>query len=257
MNTNMRRTVLPTACLLAGLFVPLHAFADTINVAVANSTCSAMQKVGQLFEQHSGHKINYQCKSSGLLAKGLKGGAITADIYVSANREWVDFMIEADLIRPEQVTMPWGNTLVVVAARNSSLGDFSWSDLVTPKIKTILIGDPGTAPFGRYTKDAMQHTGVWEQAKSKVTTKMHITLLAEAMAEADSSTVGIMFRSNTNASHRVLFNVDERWHEPINYYVAPLKAAAGKSVVADLLRFMQDGEARLIFEAEGFRVYAH
>lgn len=241
--------------LIGALTAPVHA-AETINVAVANSTCIAMQRVGELFAQRHGDQINYQCKSSGLLAKGLKGGAISADIYVSASREWMDFMIESGLINPEQVTNPWGNELVVIAARSSTLEHLSWSDLADPKVKTIMIGDPGTAPFGRYAKEAMQNTAIWDAAKSKVTTKMHITLLADAMAIADSSTVGIMFRSNITPHHKILLDVDESWHEPIHYYAAPLAGAADKPVVAELMRFIQDREARMIFEAEGFRVNA-
>ncbi|MEW6647916.1 MAG: molybdate ABC transporter substrate-binding protein [Pseudomonadota bacterium] len=256
MNNKVRRTIVSAICLFSGMIVPAYASADAISVALANSTCDAMHKVGTLYEQRSGHQINYQCKSSGLLAKGLTGGAIAADIYVAANKEWMDYMIAEGLVEPAQVTQPWGNELVVVAAKNSSLAASAWSDLASPKIDTILIGDPGTAPFGRYAKDAMQHTALWEQVKSKITTKKHITLLAEAMAKANSSTVGIMFRSNVNENHRVLFNVDERWHEPIHYYVAPLKSAAGKRAVSDLLHFMQDEEARRIFQADGFRVYA-
>lgn len=256
MNRILRDIVPATLCLLAALLMPVSASADTITVAVANSTCSAMQKVGALFEQHSGHHINYQCKSSGLLAKGLKGGAISADIYLSASKEWMDFMVDAGLVGAEHVMSPWGNDLVVAAAKHSPVEISTWAELASPKVQTILIGDPSTAPFGRYAKEAMQHTGIWDAAKSKIITKKHITLLADTLSAADGSTVGIMFSSNITASHRVLFRLDETWHAPIRYYAAPLKSAADRAIVAELLRFMQGKEAQAIFAAEGFRVYA-
>lgn len=256
MNRNLRNVVPATVCLLAAWLMPASASADTITVAVANSTCSAMQKVGNLFEQRSGHHLNYQCKSSGLLAKGLKGGAISADIYVSASKEWMDFMVGAGLVGSEHVVSPWGNGLVVAVAKGSPLELSAWTELATPKVKTILIGDPGTAPFGRYAKEAMQHTGIWEKAKSKIITKKHITLLADTLAAAEGATVGIMFSSNTTASHRILHRVDETWHTPIRYYTAPLKNAADKAIVAEFLRFMQGKEANAIFAVEGFEIYA-
>jgi molybdate transport system substrate-binding protein len=256
MNRILRNVVFATICLLFAWLMPAGASADTLTVAVANSTCSAMQKLGNLFEQRSGYHINYQCKSSGLLAKGLKGGAISADIYVSASKEWMDFMVDAGLVGAEHVTSPWGNELVVAAATHSPIEITAWAELATPKVQTILIGDPSTAPFGRYAKDAMQHTGIWDEAKSKIITKKHITLLADTLAAANGSTVGILFRSNITASHRALLRVDEAWHAPIRYYVAPLKSAADQAIVSELLRFMQGKEAQAIFEAEGFRVYA-
>lgn len=241
---------------LVAVLAPAYASADTISVAVANSTCSAMQKVGRLFEQRSGSHIVYQCKSSGLLAKGLKGGAISADVYVAASREWMDFMIDAGMVKSEHVMSPWGNVLVVAAAKNSPLELNAWAELATSKVKTILIGDPGTAPFGRYAKEAMQHTAIWEQAKSKIVTKKHITLLADTLADADDATVGILFSSNITSRHRMLLAVDEAWHEPIRYYAAPLTSAAETVAVSQFVRFMQGAEAQAIFAAEGFRVYA-
>lgn len=249
--------VVPTfLCLLVGLLSPANASADSINVAVANSTCGAMKQLGKIFEQRSGHRVRYLCKASGLLAKGLKGGAISAKIYVSASKEWMDFMIDAGMVKPEHVISPWGNELVVAAAKTSPIEISAWSDLGTPKVKTILIGDPSTAPFGRYAKQAMQHTAIWEQAKLKIVTKKHITLLADTLAEADDTTVGILFSSNTTTSHRIMFKVDESWHTPIRYYAAPLKSAAEGTTASEFLRFMQGKEAQAIFEAEGFRVYA-
>jgi molybdate transport system substrate-binding protein len=215
-----------------------------------------MHEVGKLFEQRSGVHIIYQCKSSGLLAKGLKGGAINADIYVSASKEWMDFMIGAGMVRPDHVMSPWGNGLVVAAAKNSPLELNAWAELATAKVGEILIGDPGTAPFGRYAKEAMQHTGIWEQAKTKIVTKKHITLLADTLANADDTTVGIMFSSNTTSRHRILLKVDDTWHKPIRYYAAPLISSAEIAIVSEFVRFMRGSEARALFEAEGFTVYA-
>lgn len=242
--------------LWAGIACNITAHAENITVAVANSTCTAMHKLGELFQQQSGHTISYQCKASGLLAKGLKGGAISADIYVSASKKWMDFMTEAGMVSAQNVVTPWGNELVVAAAKNSRIEISDWKELASPKVKTILIGDPGTAPFGRYAKQAMEHTGIWEQAKSKITTKKHITLVADTLAKADDSTVGILFSSNTTAKHRVLLRVDASWHSPIRYYAAPLKGSEGRASANDLLRFMQGKEAQAIFSAAGFKVYA-
>lgn len=256
MNMTLRRVVPALLGLLAGMLTPAYTSAETIHVAAANSTCSALQQLGKLFEQRSGHHIICQCKSSGLLAKGLKGGAISADIYISASKDWMDFMTDAGMIKVAQVKSPWGNELVVATAKSSPLALSGWAELATPKVKTILIGDPGLTPLGRYAKEAMQHSAIWEQTKTKVVTKKHMTLLADILAESDGSTIGIMFRSNVTASHRVLFKVDETWHTPIRYYAAPLNSATQRAIVMEFLRFLLSKDAQMIFAAEGFRVYA-
>jgi ABC-type molybdate transport system substrate-binding protein len=50
--------------------------------------------------------------------------------------------------------------------------------------------------------------------------------------------------------------VEEAWHEPIRYYAAQIKGGYGAATAADFIRFLQGTEARAVFEAEGFRVYA-
>lgn len=249
------RFVTTALCLLAGWLSPAFSSADPLNVAVANSTCKVMQALGEIFEQRHGTAVRYQCKASGLLAKGLKGGAINADIYVSASKAWMDYMQEAGMVDAQQVTSPWGNELVVAAAKSSPLELAAWSELGSTKVETILIGDPSIAPFGRYAKQALLHTALWEQAKRKVITKKHITLLADSLAVADAATVGILFASNTTDRHRVLYRVDKSWHTPIRYFAAPLKRSANKPMVIEWLRFMQSEQAQGIFKAHGFIVY--
>lgn len=226
--------------------------AAALNLAVADSTCDAMKKVGELYNAKSPVQFNFICKSSGLLAKGMRGGALNADIFVSADREWMDFAIEHGLVAPEQVVSPWGNTLVVASAKGSPLRFTGWQDLASDKVTTILIGDPGTAPFGRYAKQALETSGIWERVKHKIETRKNISLLAESLAGANATTVGILFKTHLNGELRAVFAVDKAWHPPIRYYMAPLKASAGQSEVAHFLKFTRGTGARAVFKAEGF-----
>lgn len=230
------------------------AHASELNLAVANSTCSAIKKVGQIFAKRNDIAINYICKSSGRLAKGLNGRSIKADIYVSANRKWMDYMIKNGLVNAAKVTSPWGNELVVATRKDSQLKITDWTELSSEKVKAILIGDPGTAPFGRYAKQAMQSTGIWEKVKNKIETKKHITLLAETLAEADANTVGVLFASNVNEKHREIYSVNTSWHPSIRYYMAPIEKTVKNEKLDLLLRFIQGSEVREVFRSKGFKV---
>jgi len=233
----------------------VNVMAEEITLAVANSTCHAIKQVGNLYQQqHSNIKLNYICKSSGRLAKGLHGNAIKADIYISANRKWIDYMINAELVSSDKVISPWGNKLVVATPSNSNITHFSWEDMATQKVEKILIGDPGTAPFGRYAKQALTSTNLWKQVRHKVETKKHITLLAETLADASPSTVGILFYSNLNDSLRVLQGIDPAWHAPIEYFLAPLTKAQPNTQVVSLLNFIQSDSAQAVFLKEGFKL---
>lgn len=248
--------------IIASLFVvptlTVHdARAAEMTLALANSTCNAMKQAGDLYRAGKSLHINYSCKSSGLLAKGMNGGAISADIFVSADREWMDYAVDNGLVSRDKVASPWGNSLVVGVPKNSPLQLKEWRELASDSVTTILIGDPGTAPFGRYAKDALKASGLWERVKGKIQTRKNIELLADALAQADATTVGILFRTNMDDQLRQVIAVDAKLHKPIRYYVAPLKAAAGNEEVTGFLKFLRSRVAQEVFRAERFDVNVH
>jgi len=240
---------------IATTFFP-HARAGELTLALANSTCDAVIKVEDLYRASHPVRFTHHCKSSGLLAKGMRGGALKADLFISADREWMDFAVENDLVAADRVSSPWGNALVVATPKNSLMQRLDWQDLASDKVTVILIGDPSTAPFGRYAKEALEASGLWDRAKHKIQTRKNIELLAESLATSSPSTVGIMFKTNLTDQLRQLHTVKKSLHLPIRYYMAPLKASAGNAEVAAFLEFMQSKAVRDIFQAEGFDVSA-
>ena len=241
--------------LIATTFIPI-AQAGELKLALANSTCDAMEKVGNLYRANHPVKFTYICKSSGLLAKGLSGEALDADIYVSADREWMDFVIKNGLVASDQVSSPWGNALVVATPKSGSIQRLDWQDMASDKVTTILIGDPSTAPFGRHAKEALEASGLWDRVKGKIETRKNIELLADSLGTSGPGTVGILFKTNLTDQLRPLLTVKKSSHKPIRYYMAPLKTAAGNEEVTDFLNFMQSHAVKDIFETEGFDVSA-
>ena len=233
-----------------------QARAGELSLALANSTCDAMKKVEALYRTSRPVQFTYICKSSGLLAKGLLGAALNADVFVSADREWMDFAIEHGLVTADSVTSPWGNALVVATPKNSPIQHLDWQDLASDKVTVILIGDPSTAPFGRHAKEALEASGLWDRVKHKVQTRKNIELLAESLGTSSPSTVGILFKTNLTDQLRQLHTVKKDLHSPIHYYMAPLNASAGNAEVTAFLAFMRSKAVNDIFQAEGFDVSA-
>lgn len=231
--------------------------ANGLTVAAANSTCDVMKKIGLLYQQRQEININFICKSSGRLAKGIIGRAIKADIFISANKKWMDYTIDGNAVDAMSVVSPWGNSLVVAAPENSMLELQQWSGLESSNIQTIMIGDPGTAPFGRYAKQSLEMTGIWKKVRKKIQTKKHITLLAETLAISDAHTVGILFRTNVNDDLKVIYGIDESWHKPIRYYMAPINKTINKTQAESFLLYLRSSDVKDLLEVSGFAVINH
>ena len=232
----------------------LPAQAGELTLALAHSTCDAMKKAGALYRANHPVRFTHLCKSSGLLAKGLHGGALHADIFVSADREWMDFAVENGLVSADRVFSPWGNALVVATPKSSPMQRLRWDELASDKVTTILIGDPSTAPFGRHAKEALEASGLWERVKDKIQTRKNIELLADSLATSPPGTVGILFSTHLTDRLRQLHSVDKDLHKPVHYYIGPLKASEGNMDAAAFLKFMHSKAVRDIFQAEGFDV---
>ena len=207
-----------------------------------------------LFEQKYPVSLNYHCKSSGRLAKGIKGKAIHADFYISANKKWMDEMIKSDLVDSSLVNSLWGNTLVVASSKDDPIQFDSWNDLTSEKVKSVMIGDPGTAPFGRYAKQALQATDIWDVVKNKIETRKHITLLADSLKKSSNGTVGILFKTNLNEQLKILYVVDKANHKPIRYYSAPMKESINANYAQHFSNFLNSDDVKKLFSNAGFDV---
>lgn len=237
------------------LTVPIQAVnAETLKLAIANSTCEAMHRATAAFRNIRPVDFSFTCKSSGMLAKGLRGGSLNADLFVSANKEWMDDLVAEGLVDPAQVSSPWGNTLVVAVPRGSPLTVRRLEDLTANPVNRILIGDPSLAPFGRHAKDALEKSRLWTALKAKIETRKNVELLAEALAQADEHTVGILFRSNLEPTIKPLFTIDPALASPIRYYLAPLKAREPPEALKAFLDFLRTPAAREIFQSERFEL---
>lgn len=251
----MRKTVFTLGLLLGLGLAGTRLDAAELNLAVADSLCSTMREIGAQYQQRHDVKLNYVCKSSGLLAKGLSGEALQADIFFSASKDWMDFAIEKNLVDRARVISPWGNTLVVAAARDNPLKLKTLADLKSDKVTQVLIGDPSTAPFGRHAKLALDNSGLWEAIKDKVETRKNHTLLAESLAQSNSHGVGLLFKTHLDGLRQLLV-IEDRLHEPIRYYMAPLKRVAGDPEVARFLKFLRGESATRTLRSEGFSILA-
>lgn len=254
----MHQTRLPTSVsqawsvlLLAALaLLPLPASALT--VAAANSTCNLMEQIGAMFTDKHGIKVEFICKSSGLLAKGLEGKSLEADVFLSASQEWMDKLNQAGLMAKGSVQGLWGNRIVVAAPEHTKIRMTKFDDLSSDNIHKVISGDPSTMPLGRHVKEALEASGQWLVVREKIETKKHITLVADALSQADEYTVGFLFKTNLNPDHQILFVVDPTLHESVNYYIGRLVAAREKAQAEKFIEFLQGAEARAIIEKAGF-----
>ena len=242
------------ALLLTVLGQPAFAQEKSITIFAAASMKNALDDISAAYTAKSGIKIVASYAASSALAKQIEQGA-PADIFASADTDWMDYTIGKKTINePSRVNL-LGNSLVLIAPKDSRLDKvaigpaFDLSKLVGDgKIAT---GDVKSVPAGKYAKAALEKLGAWQAAEPKfaMTENVRAALALVALGEAP---LGIVYSTDAKVEPGVkivgIFPADS--HPAIIYPVAA--TATAKPEAAGYLAFLRSSAARTIFEKYGF-----
>jgi molybdate transport system substrate-binding protein len=242
------------AILLGSNHAPALAQEKRLTVFAAASMKNALDDISAAYTAKSGIKIVASYAASSALAKQIEQGA-PADIFASADTDWMDYSIGKKTINePSRVNL-LGNSLVLIAPKDSRLDKvaigpaFDLSKLVGDgKIAT---GDVKSVPAGKYAKAALEKLGAWQAAEPKfaMTENVRAALALVARGEAP---LGIVYSTDAKVEPGVkivgIFPADS--HPAIIYPVAA--TATAKPEAAGYLAFLRSSAARTIFEKYGF-----
>lgn len=239
------------------IFLPSVSQSAELTLGIANSTCATMQEAGKIFTEKTNIQLHYLCQPSGLLAQGIKEGALDVDYFLSANAKWMNDVKEAGLVDPATIKNNWGNVLVVASLplKDGELKLQTLADLNRAEVKQILMGDPRIAPYGMYAKEAMINSGLWEDVQPKLKYNRKISLSIRSLKKYGLSRRGIVaFLYQTNVTGNLLthFVVPQHLYSTIMYYCAPLIKNKHKNELAQFLSFIKSEEANNIFRSAGF-----
>ena len=104
---------------LAGTPGMVLARGDGPLVFAAASLKNALDDVNRQYEADTGRKATISYAASSTLAKQIESGA-PADLFISADQRWMDYAQERNLIDPKTRHELLGNSLVLIAPKDSS-----------------------------------------------------------------------------------------------------------------------------------------
>ena len=248
------------ACLLIiyavfGLNTAMGVEVQKITVFAAASTTNAITEIAELFEQSHPVQVRLSFASSSTLAKQIEKGA-PADIFLSANPKWMDYLAKKGAIVAASRTDLLGNRIVLIAPLDSSLGRLtvdSALDLAGLLGEgRLAMGDPDHVPAGIYGKQALEKLGLWNSVKNKVARAKDVRA-ALVLVERGEAPLGEVYATDAAVSDKVkvvgMFPEDS--HPPIIYPVA-VTADSKSSAAGIFIEFLRGPAAKAAFEKYGF-----
>jgi molybdate transport system substrate-binding protein len=242
---------LPIVC---GLGAPASAQDKGLITFAAASMKNALDDVDTAFTAKSGVKVTASYAASSVLAKQIDQGA-PADIFLSADTDWMDYATKQKTIKPETRTNLLGNSIVLIAPKDSSIDKVAiTSGFDLAKLAgqgRIATGDVASVPVGKYAKAALEKLGAWEAAAPKFAMAESVRAALTLVARGEA-VLGIVYATDAKVEPDVkivgTFPTDS--HPPIIYPVAATTSAGDGA--AAYLAFLQSQTAKTIFEKYGF-----
>ena len=227
-----------------------------ILVFAAASLKNALDEAAAQWQRESGKKVVISYAASNTLIKQIEQGA-PADMFISADLDWMDYGQQKGLIKPDTRSNLLGNRLVLVAPKDSNVtADIKPGfDLATLlKGGRLAMGNVDAVPAGKYGKASLEKLGAWDGVKDKIAQaeSVRAALLLVARGEAP---LGIVYQTDAAADPtvKIVGNFPENTHPPIIYPIALTKDSTNPDALA-FLNFIRSPAARPIFERQGFTV---
>src|SRR5205823_3284636 len=187
-------------------------------VFAAASLKNVLDAINDAWRRETRKHATIAYAASSTLAKQIENGA-PADLFISADRDWMDYLEQRKLIEPKSRTDLLGNRLVLIAPKDSR-ADF----VIRPGFDIagtlgggrLAMADPAAVPAGFYGKAALETLGVWSSIANRIAAAENVraALLLVARGEAP---LGIVYQTDAAAEPgvRIVAAFPADTHPPI------------------------------------------
>jgi len=227
--------------------------ARTITVFAASSLTDALQELSTAFGRASGMTAKLSFAASSALARQIESGA-PADVFFSADLEWMDYLETRKLVKAESRRNLLGNHLVLIAPSASALTlkiepNFALAEALGKG--RLATGDPDSVPVGRYARAALTSLGVWSSVENRLVRADNVRA-ALTFVERTEVPLGIVYQTDASIDKgvRIVDVFPETTHPPITYPIALTTAA--RSGAQEFIDFLHTPTADAVFVKYGF-----
>jgi len=244
------------ALLLAGVLPAAARAQSPPTVFAAASLQDALRDLGTQWAQRGRPAPRPSFAASSALARQIEQGA-PADLFLSADEAWMDYLERRHLIVPTSRVTALGNALVLVApadrARPVALA--RGTDLLglLGAGGRLATGDPAHVPAGRYAQAALEWMGQWPALAPRLARADNVRA-ALLLVERGEAPLGIVYATDARAAPgvRTLGTFPAESHPAIAYPFALTRRAEGSEAARALLAFLAGAEAQPTWQRFGF-----
>lgn len=234
--------------------------AEKVTLFAAVSLTNALQDIAKQYQVEKQIEVVVSYASSSTLAQQIAKG-ITADLFISADQQSMDYLAEKQAIVSVSRYTLLGNELVLIAPTDSNIYNVAinketdWKNLLDGG--RLALGDPDHVPAGVYAKQALEYWGAWSTLAADIIAASDVRR-ALALVERSKAPLGIVYGSDAVSSDkvRVVGVFPDQSHNPIEYPMAIIRGHENPQVSA-FYDYLKSPSAITIFRNNGFSYINH
>ncbi|MGY4515526.1 molybdate ABC transporter substrate-binding protein [Lysobacter sp. HA18] len=244
------------AALVLAFAAPPAFAAQPITVFAAASLKETLDEAGALYGSTHGATVRTSYAASSALARQIEDGA-PADVFVSADLDWMDELQAKRLIDATTRRDVAGNSLVLIAPANSQTPPTALKRGVDLR---PMLGNDGrialalttSVPAGRYGRAALQSLGAWNGVQPRVVESENVRAALQLVARGEA-VLGVVYASDALAEPRVrvVARFPASTHPRIVYPAARV-AESTNPQAAGFVAWLASPAAQAIFRRHGF-----
>ncbi|ELI5414753.1 molybdate ABC transporter substrate-binding protein [Vibrio parahaemolyticus] len=243
------------ACLAAILSISFSTNAATdLKVYAASSMTNAIDEIAQDFKEKYDVTVTPVYGGSSSIARQIINGA-PADVFISANTKWMDYLVDEGVIDSDNVTNLVRNSLVLIAPQSSSLAAFNFADANAWEAalngSRLALGNPTSVPAGMYAKESLTTLGVWKEIQTKVAPAKNVRL-ALALVERGEAPLGVVYKTDAQLTSKVKI-VGEFASDTHAAIVYPAAVVNDSTESRQFFQYLKSEDAKRVFAHYGFQ----
>jgi molybdate transport system substrate-binding protein len=224
----------------------------------AASLKNALDDIGRTYLAAKGTQIVASYAASSTLAKQIEQDA-PADVFISADLDWMDYLAKRHLIKLETRQNLLGNRIVLVAPVDGGpKGELTLAPGAPLAAALaggrLAMGDVSAVPAGKYGKAALEKLGLWDGVKDHIAQAESVRAALALVARGEAP-LGVVYATDAAAEPgvKIVATFPEASHPPIIYPVALIAGSKNEAAPA-FLTYLRSPEAVAAFRKQGFTV---
>lgn len=251
----MVRWVVPAAlCFFATLSSAPAAETRDVSVSAAVSLKEAMTEVARQYERGTSKHVQLNFGATGQLLAQIREGA-PIDVFIAASDEQIDQAGKAGLIDPATRVVVASNRLVLIVPASATGSPHAFTDLASPNVKRLAIGQPRIVPAGQYAMQVLKKLDLETSLKERLIFGSSVRQVLDYVERGEVD-AGIVYATDAQlageAKVRVVAVADEKWHDPIRYVAAVVRATKHFAAADQFARYLRADAAQSLLAKRGF-----